>query len=342
MTNEIMIYDGQIVEDSQIVERESDVNERVEQWESVHKKSVRTADTYHDTMADFRAYLAREKSADLFSDPAVIALAAEEWAAKTTPKTLKDGTVWQRKQVAPSTYRLRLAIISSFYVWNAKKAALKGLPDFNPIRGAEHGKMGKVTAYAGAKPIIQAVKRGLKSIDRTTLQGRRDYALLKLFTVTGRRLSEIVSMTLGDLTFGEKFYVRFPHVKGGDPMNDELSPEMSAALAEWLAAFYQTNDLPNIPKDKPVWVSLSRRNYGAPMGIQTVGDLCLKYFGTSKVHALRHTFAVMMEKAGASLSEIQRKLGHKNPATTGIYLAQLTSAENAYAPKLEEQLSGSD
>jgi len=42
-----------------------------------------------------------------------------------------------------------------------------------------------------------------------------------------------------------------------------------------------------------------------------------------------------MEDAGAKVSEIQSRLGHANLATTGRYLAALSSAENPYATTLE-------
>jgi integrase len=47
-------------------------------------------------------------------------------------------------------------------------------------------------------------------------------------------------------------------------------------------------------------------------------------------------FARAMEDAGAKVSEIQARLGHASLATTGRYLAALTSSENPYAASLEE------
>jgi integrase len=97
-----------------------------------------------------------------------------------------------------------------------------------------------------------------------------------------------------------------------------------------------------LPNDTPIWISLSRRNYGSPMGTQTVGDLCKRYLGTSKVHTLRHTFAVAMEKAGAPISEIQNRLGHESAATTSIYLKQLHAADNPYAATLDDMFGVGD
>ena len=301
------------------------LDQAIAEWldaKSAKSNSLRTAQAYRDTMADFRAALA-ERSADLLSDPALVALTAEQWATQS-----RVG-----RAVTPATFNLRLAIVSSFYVYYSKKAALSGRPVINPIAAVERH---PVQAYHSAVPLdLKDLNQRLKSIDRTTLQGKRDYALLTVLTATGRRLSEICHMQRGDLVFGDTVRIAFPHCKGGKHMADRLTTRQSTALLDWLHAYYGT-DLDGLPAETPIWVSLSRRNPGAPMGSQTVGDICEKYLGTAKVHTLRHTFAVAMEKAGAPISEIQSRLGHESAATTSVYLKQLHAAENPYAEALDD------
>ena len=116
-------------------------------------------------------------------------------------------------------------------------------------------------------------------------------------------------------------------------MSDRLPQPLSRALAEWLSSYYG-NQLSALPQDAPIWVSLSRQNKGAALGIQTIADICEKRLGTSKVHSLRHTFARAMEDSGAKVSVIQARLGHTSLATTGRYLAALRQAENEHAEAL--------
>jgi site-specific recombinase XerD len=298
---------------------------------SSRSNSKRTAKAYRDTMADFRAALA-ERGIDLVGpgvDPALVALTAEQWA----------GSSRIGRQVTPATFNLRLAIVSSFYEYYAKKSVLRGLPVINPVKAVDRH---KVQAYARAMPLdSKNVKRALKGIDRQTTQGKRDYALLLILTTTGRRLSEIAAMKRGDLTFGDTITINFPHCKGGKVMSDRLTAKQSAALVEWLHAHYG-NDLAGLPNDAPVWISLSKRNPGAALGIQAIADVCQKYLGTSKVHTLRHTFAVMMDEAGASITEIQNRLGHESAATTSIYMERLHAAENPYVSNLDDMLGTGD
>ena len=77
-----------------------------------------------------------------------------------------------------------------------------------------------------------------------------------------------------------------------------------------------------------------------PRAIQVLVEkrlLAAKIHGAS-VHSLRHTFARMMEDAGAKVSDIQARLGHESLATTGRYLAALRRAENPHADDLAARL----
>ncbi len=87
--------------------------------------------------------------------------------------------------------------------------------------------------------------------------------------------------------------------------------------------------------DAAVWVSFAcNRSIGQVLGIPSIADTCLKRLGTSRVHALRHTFARAMEDVGAKASEIQARLGHDSLATTGRYLAALHRADNPHTERL--------
>ncbi len=73
---------------------------------------------------------------------------------------------------------------------------------------------------------------------------------------------------------------------------------------------------------------------GHPLTARAIAHLCEKRLGTSKVQALRHTFARALEDAGAKVSEIQAALGHADLGTTGRYLARLHQGENRHLARL--------
>lgn len=306
----------------------------IQGWLHEHSRSERTKTAYHDTLAQFRAML-QYRDLDLNtldSDEQVVQVAMVAQAFATT--STRPG-----RMVKAATINQRLAILSSFYEYARIKKAVR----CNPIKESEV-KRAKVQAYASARPLDEdIIAHAFATIDRTTPQGKRDYALLALLLQTGRRLQEVATLQLQHLTIRKgKITASFEHCKGDKEMRDTLPVAVSKSLIEWLHVHYGASLQIGIAGDeRPVWVSLSRggrlgKSEGQPLGQQAIADVCLKYLGTSKVHALRHTFAHTMEKAGANVSEIQARLGHESLATTGRYLAQLKQDENKYGDKLAE------
>lgn len=279
--------------------------------------SAKTATAYATTLAAFRVTLG-DGGLDLDGDPRLVALIAQGWAGHGDP--------------APATFNQKLAILSSFYSYARTHDLLQG---GNPIIRVDRR---PVQGYAGAAalPYLQ-VRAQLAAIDRTTLAGKRDYALLALALQTGRRLSELAGLRAGDLTpNGERITVVWRRCKGGKTLSDTLPPALTRALGEYRDALGTEAPLPVAAgADAPIWVSLSRNaSAGKPLGIQSIADICLRHLGTSKVHALRHTFARAMEDTGAKVSDIQARLGHDSLATTGRYLAALHRADNPHADHL--------
>jgi site-specific recombinase XerD len=296
----------------------------------LHEKqggSPRTVHEYRAVLGSFRAAL-QAVGLDLdsnrpdYDDISTIALMAQTWADQRSPNAPRQGSV------APATYNLRLHIVSSFYVYAIKHRRLRE----NPIALVTPR---KVQRYAQARPLPAAeVQQRLQAIDRGTLAGQRDYALLLVALTTGRRLSELASLRWGDMQFSGKQVMLTFCVKGNRLVRDTLAGRVSTALLDYLQAVYPK--LAAVPADAPVWVSFSRRNQGAAMGIQSIADVCQRHLGTSKVHALRHTFAHTMQQQGATVSTIQQRLGHTNLSTTSTYLQALESAENPFADVLAE------
>jgi len=291
--------------------------------------STRTRDAYKSTLTKFRQGLL-QAGIDLDSqgkqDIAQIALLAQAFA----------GGSQKGKQIKPATYNLRLAIISSFYAYGMKQTAL----ELNPIARVERA---KTQRYASARALEAAtVETKLAEIDRETLAGKRDYALLCIYLSTGRRLNEVVSLQLQHLKVeAGKLTVTFEHCKGGKTMMDTLSYSVSYALVHWLEAYYGESLVLGTSGDtRPVWLVLAHdsRVTGKPLGPQSVSDIFKKRLGISKVHVTRHTWARMMEAEGAPLSDIQARLGHESLQTTGQYLQALKKADNPYADKVSARL----
>jgi integrase/recombinase XerD len=283
--------------------------------------SVRTAEAYEATLDDFRAIL-RSAGLDLDSEPALVAPLVQGWARSS----LREGG-----SVAPTTFNQRRSIVSSFY----KYAITHEVLVYNPIERVKRQKLGKKGA---ARPLSSStIKAGLARIDRSTPEGLRDYALLSVAFVTGRRVSEIADLRYKHLHLDSNTcVVDFDNCKGKKSFTNRLQANTTRALYAYLEAVYP-GQLLTLPDDAPVWASFSDRSCGHAIGTPAVSDICERYLGESKTHTPRHTLAVRMHSLGAKITDIQKALGHFNPAITGEYMEEHLSYENPLASKLEEE-----
>lgn len=161
------------------------------------------------------------------------------------------------------------------------------------------------------------VERLLRSCDRSSATGRRNYAILLLLARLGLRASEVVALELGDLRWRAGELV----VRGKGLIRDRLPllPDIGAALALYLKT------------DRPAGASrrvfLCRRapyrGLGHPSTVSTIVMRALVRAGlapaTRGAHLLRHSLATAMVRQGASLTEIGQALRHRSPNTTEIY-----------------------
>lgn len=299
-------------------------------------RSVKTRQTYQSTLQQYRAAL-QQQGLDLDSEADLPRLVSTARLFSVFSARGKD--------VSVATSNLRLSILSSFYEF----AVRNDLLNVNPI---DKIKRGKSQRYQGAHALQpEIVQARLRSIDTSTLDGQRDRALLLVYLQTCRRLSEVSSLLWRDVLIQtqvgragkteELVTLTFERCKGAKKMVDQLPARVSAALLQWLRSYYG-EDLP-LASDAPVWVALAAggrngKNKGNQLGNQAIADICKKYLGTSKVHTTRHTGTVLRLKAGATVQDIKKQLGHDSLATTDYYIEVLLNEPDTHAEAVEAQL----
>jgi integrase/recombinase XerD len=301
------------------------------------QRAAKTKRDYKATILDFRSLLQaggydllfpsdEGKSIDFVG---IISDAAQLYQRWRSPKSRHSGPV------SEATQARRLHILSSFYKYCIRKRHLKR--EINPL---ETVKKPQIEAYAGAQPISsEELERRLRAIPRHTEEGAQALAFLSVALTTGRRAAELQHLRRRDVQIiGKSIKLDFPHAKGDKHMRDLLTPEVSIILAQWLDRFYH-GEFWKQPGDAPLWVHIyhdSKR--GEALGYHALSNIVYRYLGTKKQHVTRHSFAFLMDKAGASAKDIKERLGHSNIATTDIYMSHLKNDENAYAPQLAELL----
>lgn len=116
-------------------------------------------------------------------------------------------------------------------------------------------------------------------------------------------------------------------------MRDLLDLETSAVLLDYLHAQHGKHLL-TLKPDAPVWVSYSKQNRGRAIGTRTLSNICADHLDTSRMHALRHIFAVGMIRSGAPITDLAGRLGHTDIKITQTYTKEIMGAENPYGEKL--------
>jgi integrase/recombinase XerD len=170
----------------------------------------------------------------------------------------------------------------------------------------------------------------LKSIDTTTLLGKRDDALFELIYSCGLRISEVCNLLVMNLHMEEKLIL----VSGkGD--KERLIPFGERAYNK--LKLYLEEVRPELVKNKntaEVFVNYK----GEPISRKGVWkrfqELQALSGVKSKVHTLRHSFATHLLSGGADLRSVQELLGHSDLSTTTIYThitdSQLQEAHDKY------------
>jgi integrase/recombinase XerC/integrase/recombinase XerD len=174
------------------------------------------------------------------------------------------------------------------------------------------------------------IREALEAIDRNTLEGLRDYALLNLLLRTGLRTVEVSTATLGDLRQESGSAVLWIRGKGRASKDDFvlLVEETLRPLRAYLSARGR------LKETEPLFASGSRRNTGELLTTRSISRIVkerLRAVGLDDsrltAHSLRHTAITLSIKGGASLQQAQAMARHTDPKTTLIYFHNLARIE---------------
>jgi integrase/recombinase XerD len=163
----------------------------------------------------------------------------------------------------------------------------------------------------------------LEQIDRLTLNGRRDYALITLMFNTGARVQEIVDLKTNDLHLSTPFQV---HIFGKG-RKERVCP-IWANTADILRKYLEER---GINQSKPV--TLFMNHLGTPLtrfGIRYILEKYVRKAAENNPslkgkrlhpHSIRHSTAVHLLRSGVDIVTIANWLGHVSIDTTNKYVA---------------------
>jgi integrase/recombinase XerD len=174
---------------------------------------------------------------------------------------------------------------------------------------------GELPPRALTWPLVQ---RLLRSIDRSTRLGWRDYAILHLMAHYGLRPSEIVTLTLGSIDW-QAATMSVKQRKTRSDLVLPLAPRTMRVLSRYLHRGRPTGPCHEL--------FVRGKTPTGPLTNGAVNELYQKraresglpLHGTSS-YCLRHSFAMRLLDRGVGVKMIGDLLGHRNLESTCVYL----------------------
>lgn len=313
-------------------------------------------------------------------DPAVLA-ALESWAEKTTgalsyrrddlrrdkqnavrsffafsgkhPFTVRprDCLTWRRhleKSYKPATVYARISRLCSFYSWLLSDPVLGKHLRGNPVPLARpkcpppyQSESSKSLTDDEMNRLLTAAR---KEGDAGSVVGKRDYALLLLYFLSGLRRSELISLRGKDVELIEDKLVIKYRRKGGRYTGRELADaDAIEAIGDYLALSGRTNVLGS---ERPLWTRHDRAGRpGAPLTSHSFVKNVKRYaegagLKSFHLHQTRHTFARIFSEDSGSMSETQEALDHVNLATTRVYVQRIAVKRDKYSASVKRRIKG--
>ena len=234
----------------------------------------------------------------------------------------------------PTTIQNYIVATKLFFSWTAQEGLYPNIAEH--LKGAKLNRDHKKDYLTSRQ-----VKEVLEGVERDSLKGLRDYAILTLMVTGGLRDIEVSRADIGDLRTAGESTVLYIQGKGRDEKTDyiKVSPQVERAIRAYLTARGTAGDT------EPLFTSTSNNNSGKRMTTRSISGIVkerLKKAGYDSprltAHSLRHTAVTLSLLAGKDLAEVQQFARHANIATTMIYNHSIEQAKNGCSEAIAQAI----
>lgn len=212
----------------------------------------------------------------------------------------------QRNGRSTSTISRNLASIRCLFQYLLNNSMIKEDPTFNLKSPKTEKKFSSILT-------TEEIGKFLKQPNVELEKGSRDKGMLELLYSTGLRVSEILSLNIGDLDF-ELGFVRLNMDKDTRviPMHKNAQESLKTYLKNHRTS-YKLQD--------PLFINYT----GDRLTRQGFWKIIKAYAKSASINQItpqiiRNSFAVHLIKKGTDIREVQEILGHSDLSTTQIYL----------------------
>ncbi len=242
----------------------------------------------------------------------------------------------EERGLRATTIHAYLVAVRRFFEWTESKRIYPNVAQ--GIKGAKRS-----NGFKKDPLTVAQVKELLASLERSSVQGKRDFAIINLLIRTGLRTIEVVRAIIGDIRQDSGEALLWIQGKGRESKDEFvlLTPDTLKPINAYLAARGPVSD------DSPLFASISDRNRGGRMTTRSVSRIvkaALRDIGIDSdrltAHSLRHTAITLTLQGGATIQEAQLLGRHSNINTTLVYAHNINRIAHAPERKIDALLSG--
>lgn len=236
----------------------------------------------------------------------------------------------------PTTVKNYIIAVKRFFSWIEEAGLYPNV--------AKHIKSGHISKNFKKDYLTGSQARQiLNGIDRSTVKGKRDYAMLVTMLTMGLRTIEVTRANIEDIRTKGNTTVLYVQGKGHDEKDDliRMPQHVESAIRDYLSV-RKANDL-----SEPLFVSTSNHNSNGRMTTRSIRRIVKTAFIAAgfdsprlTAHSTRHTAATLSLLNGATLQQTQELLRHRNIGTTEIYAHNIDATTNPAANDVEAAIFG--
>ena len=250
------------------------------------------------------------------------------------------------RRPAAATLYARVSFLSSFYAWAQRELGLRTNPALLARPKAPKPYQTESTKSWTDEELRRITSAVAARATGGDVVGKRDLALLLMYTSTGLRREEVIGLRGRDIQVAEDGLIIGGRVKGGRYRAREVrDPETRAALIDYLTA---AGRLHVLKSDAPVWTRHDHPKLaGEPLTSHAFArnlKLYAREAGLDHVHLhqTRHTFGRIVAEETGSMTATQDALDHANLSTTTVYVQRIAVKRDLHSAAVARRRKGAN
>ncbi len=236
-----------------------------------------------------------------------------------------------------STLRAYLIVLRLFFRWAESEGLYCNIADYIKIKGQSHEHCRD--ALTG-----QQVRVLLRKVDRSTIKGLRNYAILMVMVIGGLRCVEVSRAKIGDFTKHGRHTVLYVYGKGRDDSGTDyikLPCMVQRSIRDYL------KERGNVEQDAPLFVRTGNYHIDSALSTRSISRIVKNSlidagYDSDRLcaHSLRHTAVTLALKGGEKLEAVKEFARHSSIDTTLTYSHAIDHENSTCSQTIERAIFG--